>query len=60
MLLIHGGGFFTGSGSETLYSADFLINHDVIIVRINYRLHVLGGYSKLIRISRERKKGLTN
>ncbi|XP_065225804.1 esterase FE4-like [Planococcus citri] len=42
MVFIHGGGFFTGSGSEKMYGGDFLMNHDVILVRINYRLHVLG------------------
>ncbi|XP_065225796.1 esterase E4-like [Planococcus citri] len=42
MVFIHGGGFCLGSGSRKLYAPDFLINRDVIVVTINYRLHILG------------------
>lgn len=42
MVFIHGGGFFTGSGSEKQYAGDYLVDQDVILVRINYRLHALG------------------
>lgn len=42
MVFIHGGGFYSGSGSLETYSPDYLINYDVILVTINYRLHVLG------------------
>ncbi|KAI8422006.1 hypothetical protein MSG28_009911 [Choristoneura fumiferana] len=42
MVWIHGGGFFSGSGSDLTYGPEFLIRHDVIYVSINYRLDVLG------------------
>lgn len=40
-----------GSGSSDLYSADYLINYDIILVTLNYRLHALGDYN----IKRERE-----
>ena len=40
MVFIHGGGFEMGSGEE--YSAEYLIEYDVVLVTVNYRLHVLG------------------
>lgn len=42
MVWIHGGGFFSGSGSDLIYGPEFLIRHDVVFVSINYRLDVLG------------------
>ncbi|XP_059057237.1 juvenile hormone esterase-like isoform X1 [Achroia grisella] len=42
MIFIHGGGFKSGSGNEDHYGPDFLVNHDVVLVTINYRLEVLG------------------
>lgn len=42
MVWVHGGGFFAGSGSTEVYGPDYLIEHDVIIVTINYRLGALG------------------
>ncbi|XP_047111972.1 juvenile hormone esterase [Schistocerca piceifrons] len=40
MFWIHGGGWISGGGS--LYGPDFLLDHDVILVTINYRLGPLG------------------
>ncbi|GBP50147.1 Esterase FE4 [Eumeta japonica] len=42
MVWIHGGGFTCGSGDSDLYGPDFLIEQDVVVVTINYRLEVLG------------------
>ena len=43
MVFIHGGGFQSGSSSDTLYNgSNFAAAHDVIIVTINYRLNVFG------------------
>ncbi|XP_026319317.1 juvenile hormone esterase-like [Hyposmocoma kahamanoa] len=42
MVFIHGGGYKSGSGNEDNYGPDFLVNHDVVLVTINYRLEVLG------------------
>lgn len=42
MVYIHGGGWFFGSGNDDLQGPDLLINEDVVLVTINYRLGVLG------------------
>jgi carboxylesterase type B len=47
---IHGGGFIYGSGSEDLYSPDYLITEDVVVVTINYRLGILGEFVFIFEI----------
>ncbi|KOB63350.1 Carboxylesterase CXE21, partial [Operophtera brumata] len=42
MVFIHGGGYKNGSGNEKNYGPDFLVNHRVLLVTINYRLDALG------------------
>ncbi|KOB56298.1 Carboxylesterase CXE23, partial [Operophtera brumata] len=42
MVYIHGGAFMSGSGDTDTYGPEFLIQHDVILVTMNYRLEVLG------------------
>ncbi|XP_077284899.1 juvenile hormone esterase-like [Arctopsyche grandis] len=42
MVWIHGGGFFSGSGSADIFGPEFLIQQDVIVVTVNYRLGILG------------------
>ncbi|XP_022815866.1 juvenile hormone esterase-like [Spodoptera litura] len=42
MVFIHGGCFFSGTGSPFLYGGDFLAENDVVFVGINYRLAVEG------------------
>ncbi|XP_041969347.1 juvenile hormone esterase-like isoform X2 [Aricia agestis] len=42
MVFIHGGSYYEGSGDSDTFGADFLIQHDVILVTINYRLELLG------------------
>jgi carboxylesterase type B len=42
MVWIHGGGFFASSGGTEMYGPEFLLDHDVIVVTINYRLGTLG------------------
>ncbi|KAF0751373.1 esterase E4-like isoform X1 [Aphis craccivora] len=42
MVFIHGGAFNYGSGSLDFYSPDYLLDENVIVVTINYRLNVLG------------------
>lgn len=39
---IHGGGFVFGSGSTELYGPDYLVEKDVVVVTINYRLNIFG------------------
>lgn len=42
MVYIHGGGFKFGSGNTDMYGPDFLVEKDVVVVTINYRLGALG------------------
>jgi hypothetical protein len=44
MVWIHGGAFYIGSGNSDLYGPEHLINEDVVVVTINYRLGALGNY----------------
>lgn len=39
---IFGGAFFKNSGDDEMYGPDFLIQHDIIVVTINYRLNIFG------------------
>ncbi|RVE46587.1 hypothetical protein evm_008774 [Chilo suppressalis] len=39
---IHGGAFMSGSGNDELLGPRFLLQHNVILVTINYRLETLG------------------
>jgi len=38
MVWIHGGGFFAGSASPSFYGPEHLLDHDIILVSINYRV----------------------
>lgn len=42
MVFIHGGGFNNGNGDTFFYGPEPLINEDVLLVTINYRLGLLG------------------
>ncbi|KAF0772550.1 esterase FE4 isoform X1 [Aphis craccivora] len=42
MIFIHGGGFNHGGWSADKYSPDYLLDENVIVVAMNYRLNVLG------------------
>lgn len=42
MIYIHGGGFICGSGSSTVYGPEYILDEDVVLVTINYRLGPLG------------------
>ncbi|KAL1394688.1 hypothetical protein pipiens_001292 [Culex pipiens pipiens] len=45
MVWIHGGSFSGGSGDSWIYGPDFLVQENVVIVTINYRLGLLGFFS---------------
>ncbi len=49
MVWIHGGGFYDGSGSRNFSGPDYLINYDIILVTINYRLHALGRFRRTFK-----------
>lgn len=42
MVWIHGGGWQSGSSTTDLYGPDYLVEENVILVTINYRLGVYG------------------
>ncbi|KAL6257876.1 hypothetical protein P5V15_011474 [Pogonomyrmex californicus] len=42
MVWIHGGAFSMGSGDATFYGPDYIVQKDVVLVTLNYRLGVLG------------------
>lgn len=43
IVYIHGGGFSKNAGTSELISPDYLIiEHDIILVTMNYRLHLFG------------------
>ncbi|XP_053663733.1 uncharacterized protein LOC128712892 [Anopheles marshallii] len=42
MVFIHGGGFYTGSGNSSFFGPEYLLQHDVTLVTMNYRLGPLG------------------
>ncbi|XP_047986516.1 juvenile hormone esterase-like isoform X2 [Leguminivora glycinivorella] len=42
MVYIHGGAYLSGSGNDDMYGPQFLLQHNVVLVTLNYRLEVLG------------------
>uniref|UniRef100_A0A8W7P0T7 Carboxylic ester hydrolase n=1 Tax=Anopheles coluzzii TaxID=1518534 RepID=A0A8W7P0T7_ANOCL len=42
MVWIHGGGYYTGSGNTDFFGPDYLLQHGVVLVTLNYRLGPLG------------------
>lgn len=47
MVFFHGGGFMCGSGARFLYGPEHILDEDVILVTVNYRLGPLGFLSTL-------------
>jgi len=48
MVFIHGGSFNYGSASVSEFSPDYLLDENVIVVTINYRLNILGKYTRIM------------
>jgi len=42
MVWIAGGGYFAGSGGLSLYGPQYLLDKDIVLVTMNYRLGILG------------------
>ncbi|XP_011297876.1 uncharacterized protein [Fopius arisanus] len=42
MVWIHGGGFYSGTSHSSLYSPKFLLDHDIVLVTMNYRIEAFG------------------
>jgi carboxylesterase type B len=53
MFWIHGGGWFTGSGNSDMYGPQYLLDKNVILVTINYRLGPLGKFQTVYVRSHE-------
>jgi len=47
MVWIHGGGFYGGSGGTQMYGPQYLLDKDIILVTMNYRLGTLGTLKRL-------------
>ena len=48
MFWIHGGGWLSGAGH--FYGPEYLLDRDVLLVTLNYRLGPLGMYSTSTRL----------
>lgn len=44
MVFFHGGAFMFGSNTKDLYSPEYLLRKDVLLVVVNYRLGAFGKY----------------
>lgn len=42
MVWIYGGGFAMGTSSAEVYGPDYLIQRDIVLISINYRVGALG------------------
>ena len=42
MVWIHGGGFYSNTGQSVWFGPDYLMDHDIVLVTMNYRLATLG------------------
>lgn len=50
IVFIHGGAFKLGSSQSILYGPEYLLDEDIVLVAINYRLGVFGKYYSLATI----------
>jgi len=42
MVWIHGGGYYSGASDVVLYGPDHIVEKEVVLVSLNYRLSALG------------------
>jgi carboxylesterase type B len=52
LVFIHGGGFRTGSSNSNLFAPTYLLDYDIILVTMNYRLNVLGKWRLLVCVAK--------
>ncbi|KAJ8687651.1 hypothetical protein QAD02_023445 [Eretmocerus hayati] len=45
LVFIHGGAFNTGSSNSSLLAPTYLLDHNIVVVTMNYRLNILGFFS---------------
>ncbi|XP_011688312.1 PREDICTED: esterase FE4-like isoform X2 [Wasmannia auropunctata] len=51
LVFVHGGAFKSGSSDSELLAPDYLLDQDVILVTLNYRLSALGFFSTMNQVS---------
>ncbi|XP_076683872.1 esterase FE4-like [Andrena cerasifolii] len=51
MLYIHGGQYSMGSSDSDVYSPEYFMDQNIILVTINYRLSIMGFFSTANRVS---------
>lgn len=44
MVWFHGGGFMFGSSASEMYGPDYLLQNNIILVTVNYRLGIFGEF----------------
>lgn len=42
LVYLHGGGYNFGSSDSKLYAPDYLMDQNIILVTLNYRLNIFG------------------
>ena len=47
MIFIHPGGFYGFSGQSANFGPQYLLDKDIVLVTINYRLGTLGNFKKI-------------
>lgn len=56
MFYTHGGGWFSGTGGSYLHGPEFLMDRNIVLVTINYRLGALGESRYIKLITKHEKK----
>lgn len=51
LVMVHGGGYQTGSSNSKLFAPDYLLDHGVVLVTMNYRVSALGFFSTTNKVS---------
>lgn len=51
LVFIHGGGYNSGSSNSTEYAPDYLMDQNIILVTLNYRLNIFGFFSTTNQVS---------
>lgn len=51
IVFIHGGAFHSGSSDSSMYGPDYLLDQDIVLVTMNYRLGIFGKYFSLLNVS---------
>lgn len=60
IVFIHPGGFYGFSGQSELFGPNYLLDKDIVLVTINYRLGTLGTFKCIKEMIRTRKACVMN